>query len=450
MKFPPTPTTVRCPFCGSPITVQVQRVIDAHEQPELKARLLSGRLNVFTCPTCHNTGALAAPFIYHDADKELALIFLPLESGLNNTDQQKIIGQLTQAVMNSVPPEKRKAYLLQPQQFFKLQSLVEEVLRADGVTPEMMQAQQARLDLLQRLVDTRDAAAFEAIVKENDATIDAAFLQLVTAALAAAQADNQPEEFARLSTVRNRLFELTTLGQRARAQSAAVNAFAANPTRENLLEQITQAADSTTREALLAVGRPLLDYPFFQQLTGKLDAAKAAGNTAEAERFTELRKEILALRDKIDAQAQLAMEQRATILRELLMSENLEEAARARANALDELFFNILSSEMQAAQQANDAKTYERLRQVGNVALQVIQQMQPPEIQFLSALLAAQYPDQTRMLLERNRQALVPEFVDWLEGIVAELREEGREESADHLMQVIAQARELAGVKAAS
>jgi len=441
MKFAPTPTAIRCPFCGASITASIHRVIDANDQPELKARLLTGRLNAFTCPNCRNAGALASPFLYHDGEKELALIFLPMEGSLNNTEQQRVIGQLTQTVMNAVPPEKRKAYLLQPQQFFRLQALLDEILRADGVTPEMLQAQQARVELLQRLIDARDDAALEALVRENDARIDNAFLQLVSIAMASAQAD----EVTRLSAVRNRLLDLTTLGRQLKAQTEVVNAFAANPTRENLLAQMRAAPDAATREALLAFGRSLLDYPFFQQLTAGIDAAKAAGNAAEADRLGELRKEILATRDKLDAQAQAAVEQRVAVLRELMVSENLEDASRARADAFDDLFFSILSSEMQAAQQAGDTATYERLRQVGNLALQIVQQMQPPEVQFLSALLAARYPDQTRALLERNRRALAPELIDWLEHIAVDLREDGRKESADHLTQVIAQARELVG-----
>src|SRR3972149_5563579 len=145
MRFAPPPTPIRCPFCGATITVPIQRVIDAVDQPELKAQLLNGRLNAFICPNCRNTGAIASPFIYHDADKALALIFMPLESSLNHTDQQKLIGQLTQAVLNTTPPEKRKAYLLQPQQFFVLQTLVEEILKGDGITPEMLRAQQAKV-----------------------------------------------------------------------------------------------------------------------------------------------------------------------------------------------------------------------------------------------------------------------------------------------------------------
>ena len=449
MRFNPTPTAIRCPFCQTPISVPVHRIIDAVDQPELKSRLLSGQLNAFTCSNCRNTGAVAAPFMYHDADKELALIFLPMETGMSNADQQKLIGQLTQAVLNNTPPEKRKAYLLQPRQFFTMQSLVEAILGADGITPEMIQTQQARIDLLRRLIETRDEAAFETLVRENDAAIDGAFIQLVTVAMASAQADRQAEEFAHLSTVYTRLLELSSAGKKMKAESDLINTLLANPTRENLLESLLSAPDSDAREALLAVGRAMLDYPFFQQLTARIDAAQAGGDRAEADRLTELRKEILVLRDKLDAQAQQALARRAAILREIMVSEDIAQAVQARISLIDDLFLTVLTSEMQAAQQAGDAKTFERLQQIGNAAVQAVQSRQPPELQFLNALLSAEYPDQTRALLERNRRALVPELVEWLATVADDLREDGRQESSDHLTKVVAQARELMGATAA-
>jgi hypothetical protein len=57
---------------------------------------------------------------------------------VKEADQQKMIGRLTQQVINNLPPEQRKAYLLQPQQFFNLKTLIETILQADGITPEML------------------------------------------------------------------------------------------------------------------------------------------------------------------------------------------------------------------------------------------------------------------------------------------------------------------------
>jgi hypothetical protein len=452
MPFPPVNTSISCPFCQQPITIQVRQIVDAGEEPQLKRELLAGRLNSFTCPVCHNSGALATPFLYHDAAKELALLFIPMNLSVKEADQQRMIGRLTQAVMSSLPPEQRKAYLLQPQQFFNIKTLIETILQADGVTPEILQQEQARLDLLQQLLETPDDTTLDMSIRSHDADFDLTMFQLLTSAIMAASADRQRAEFERLTHVRNRALELTTAGQKLAQQQKIIDAFTANPSRESLLAQLEAATDVEVREGLLALGRPLLDYPFFQALTGKIEAAKQAGNTAETERLTALRRDILSMRDKIDAEAQATIDSKIVFLRELLAAPEaqLEQLLQAHLNDLDDMFFEILAQNLQAAQQQNQTQAMTRLQKIGDAAMRVVQATQPPEVRFVNTLLQIDYPGQTRELLERNKQVLVPQFIDWMKNLVDELREDGRGESADRLVLVIEQAKEIAGLKLAS
>jgi hypothetical protein len=448
MPYPPTNTSIACPFCRQPITIQVHQIVDVSEQPELKQLLLAGRLNSFTCPYCRNAGALATPFFYHDPDKELALLFIPMNLNVKEADQQKMIGRLTQQVMSNLPPEKRKAYLLQPQQFFNLKTMIETILQADGITPEMLAKEEARLNFLQELVDTTDNAKLDDLIKLHDADFDLTMFQLLSSALAAAAADRQREEFDRVQHVRDRALELTTLGQKIKQQQVVIDAFTANPTRETLLAQLVAAEDAEVREALLTMGRLLLDYPFFQALTAKIDAAKKDGKAEEETRLTALRKEILATRDKIDAQAQAVMDSKVALLRELLGTPDadLEKTVKARLNEIDDLFFEVLTQNLQQAQQS-DPQAFAQLQKIGDAAMRAIQGTQPPEVRFVNTLLQIEYPNQTKELLERNRQVLGPEFIAWMEGLANELRQNGRTESADRLVQVIDQAKEIAGLK---
>jgi CpXC protein len=448
MPYPPTNTSIACPFCRQPITIQVHQIVDVGEQPELKQLLLAGRLNSFTCPHCRNAGALATPFFYHDADKELALLFIPMNVNVKEADQQKMIGRLTQQVLTNLAPEKRKGYLLQPQQFFNLKTMIETILHADGITPEMLAKEEGRLTFLQELVDATDDAQLDDLIKLHDADFDLTMFQLLSSALAASAADRQREEFERIQHIRDRALELTTLGQKIKQQQVVIDAFTANPTRENLLDQLIAAEDIEVREALLTMGRPMLDYPFFQALTAKIDAAKQAGHTEEETRLTVLRKEILTMRDQIDAQAQAVMDGKAALLRELLGTPeaDLEKVIKARLNDLDDFFFEVLTQNLQRAQQS-DPQVFAQLQKIADAAMRVIQGTQPPEVRFINTLLQIEYPGQTKELLERNKQVLRPEFIGWMEGLVGELHETGRAETAERLVLVIDQAKEIAGLK---
>jgi hypothetical protein len=55
-------------------------------------------------------------------------------------EQERMIGPLITQVTNRLAPEKRKGYLLRPQSFFTYQSLIERILGADGITPEMIES----------------------------------------------------------------------------------------------------------------------------------------------------------------------------------------------------------------------------------------------------------------------------------------------------------------------
>jgi hypothetical protein len=124
----------------------------------------------------------------------------------------------------------------------------------------------------------------------------------------------------------------------------------------------------------------------------------------------------------------------------------LDKAIKARLNELDDLFFEVLTRNLQEAQQ-RDPQAFAQLQKIGDAAMRAIQGTQPPEVRFVNTLLQIEYPNQTKELLERNRQVLGPEFIAWMEGLANELRQNGRTESADRLVQVIDQAKEIAGLK---
>ncbi|MGD8752767.1 MAG: CpXC domain-containing protein, partial [Anaerolineales bacterium] len=145
-------TQLNCPNCRQPIVAEVEQLFDVGEDPQAKQRLLSGMSNFVNCPHCGYEGSLATPIVYHDPNKELLLTFLPPELSMPREEQERIIGSMINRVMDRLPQEKRKAYLLSPQAALTLQGLIERILEADGITKEMIQAQEDRLNLLRRLM----------------------------------------------------------------------------------------------------------------------------------------------------------------------------------------------------------------------------------------------------------------------------------------------------------
>ena len=135
-------TQISCPRCRTPLTPDIQQLFDRNTDPEAKQKLLSGSANMIQCQTCGFQGLYPTPIVYHDPEKEMLLTYFPPELGLAINDQEKMIGPLINRVVNDLPMERRKAYLFQAQNMLTYQTLMEKILEADGVTKEMLDAQQ--------------------------------------------------------------------------------------------------------------------------------------------------------------------------------------------------------------------------------------------------------------------------------------------------------------------
>ena len=143
---------IRCPRCNQQFATVVHNIVDAKREPVLKEMLIRGRLNVAVCPNCGARGMLNAPILYLNPDKEQALVYLPTEVGANDLERQQMIGDLTNQLLKTIPPEEKKSYVLQPKVFITFKSFVEEILQAEGISFEEIMAQELRLSLLEALL----------------------------------------------------------------------------------------------------------------------------------------------------------------------------------------------------------------------------------------------------------------------------------------------------------
>ena len=138
-------THINCPNCRQPLMADVDQLFDAGADPSAKSKLISGSFNQIRSPSCGYQGNLSTPLVYHDPDKELLLTYFHPDLGKTRDEQERMIGALINQAVNRLPQEKRKGYLLRPQSVLTLQGLVERILEGDGITREMLQAQQQRL-----------------------------------------------------------------------------------------------------------------------------------------------------------------------------------------------------------------------------------------------------------------------------------------------------------------
>ena len=431
---------VTCPSCTNQFQAPLEQILDVRADPSAKIRVLNGLVNVAVCPHCGMQGALGLPFLYHDPGKELALILMPMEAGRGEIERQQAIGRFTSAVMESLPPEERKAYLLQPQVFLTLENLANKILEADGVTPEMIEEQKARAELLQRMLEATSDKVLEAMIKANDDVIDADLFQMLSLNLEVAQSSGQADDVRRLLALHNKLLSLSSEGQAVKARGDMLEALRAEPTREKLLELLVQAPDERIREVLIVLGRPLLDYLFFQSLTSRIESAS---DEDEGKRLTALRTEVLAVRDRLDEQARALYKERSTLLRDLVLSDDPEALARHHFSELDQAFVQVLTTNLEQARAAGDEKAVRALQAIWGLILRLMEETLPPELQLFNRLVAAEDDAEVEKLLRENRDLVTEPLVRYIEGAEASMRENGTVETADHLVSVLEKAKEI-------
>jgi hypothetical protein len=341
-----------------------------------------------------------------------------------------MIGPMINQALNRLPPEKRKAYLLRPLTMLTQQQMIERVLEADGITKEMLQAQQQRLNLLQRLLSTPPEGRAE-IIKQEENLIDESFFSMLSRLIEASMAQSDQQSGRALADLQKELLSQTKVGQNLAAQAAEAEeavkslqeASQKGLTREALLDLIINASSEIRLTTLVSLTRSGLDYNFFQILSERIDTAEGQ----EKERLTELREKLLEMVQEIDQAMQKQVAQARQDLEGLLKARDIPAAVQENTDMFNDIFIDTLKVELQAARQKNDTERLNKLQQV----VDIIQKLSVPpgEIALVQDLIGATSDEGRQKILEENADKVTPEFLQLMSSLATQ--GEGQSQSAD-------------------
>lgn len=418
-------TQTSCPRCKQPVIAEIEQLFDLGVDPQAKQRFLSGQFNLIQCKSCGYVGNLSTPLVYHDPSKELLLTFFPPELGLPLNEQERLIGPLITQVVNRLPNEKRKAYLLRPKSMFTLQTMIETVLEADGITKEMLDAQQKRLVLLQRLLSTASPEARGEIIKQEEALVDESFFALLNRLLEASLAQGDQQVARGLATLQQDALTHTKLGQelKARAQETeeALNslkeASQKGLTRESLLDLLIEAPTETRLMTLVGYARSGLDYQFFQMLTDRIEHASAENK----EKLIALREKLVTLTQEIDKAVQAQYSAARDLLEQIIATPDVKKATEEHLQEINDPFIEVLDTEIKLARQKADLMRSEKLKTIMEVVKEA--STPPPEIEFINQLVEAKNDEERDQILSNNADMVTPEMLEMLNNLVAQMEQ---------------------------
>jgi hypothetical protein len=383
--------------------------------------LLGGISNMARCPHCGYQGRLATPIIYHDNDKELLLTFFPPELNVPLNEQERIIGPLIKQVMDRLPPEKRKAYLLKPVPNLTYESMIQTILAKDGITPEMLKEQQDRVALIERLLQASSADVRSEIIKQNLNLFDEQFFGLFSRLAQSAAAGGQEPVARAMVELQKQLLDETEFGRSLKesvgeleAATKTLQEVGQALTREKLLDLVLESQNDARLRAYATIARGGMDYQFFQLLSEKID--KASGD--EKTRLESIREKLLDFTNEMDKQMEARYKQAQEFVESLLAKDDIVKAVRENLDGFTQDAVDIVNQMLRQASEKSDYTRMGKLQKMVEILREV---STPPEVSFIEQLLDA--PDDMALdkMLEENRDLINDQFMEALIGLVAQV-----------------------------
>jgi len=407
----PIQTTLQCSNCGQPNAVTLRRVIDAQKDPQGKALLINGQINQFRCDSCGQVNTVSSPILYHDAQQELLIAFVPMDVAVNQgKNEEKMVGELLNELTKGIPKEDFKAYMFSPKRALTLQGVIDQVLEADGITPEMLAEQRQRVDLLQQFIEAPSEAALINLIEDHDEQIDINLFQTVSAMGQRLVQQNQQQVAGRLMMVQDYLLDHSSFGRELQEQQARqeqsiqavseeLEALGEELTREKLLNIVLKYQDDEDKlQALVGLVRPAFDYEFFTLFTTRISEAPAK----DREKLEALRDHLNEVVQTVDAQMRAAVQQKAQFLRALMSTDDLDAMLQTNVEVIDDNFMTVLQANIEEAERRQDTQNLALLRQIYQKTVALLQAQMTPELRFLNELLSAEDDQSRRQLIDKQ------------------------------------------------
>ena len=437
----PQQTTLQCSNCGTPNQAILRRVIDAQNDPQGKNLLLNGQVNSFRCANCQTVNSVSSPLLYHDGSKELLIAFVPMDVATRlKTNEEKIIGDLMNDLTKSLDKKDFRAYMFNPKRALTMQGLIEQIVEGDGVTRDMIEEQKKRVELLQSFLEAESEAKLVELVKASDDKIDMNLFQTLALMGQRVMEEGQQALTEQLMAVQEIMLVHTSFGQKMMKQqeeqdkaiqeiAESLDKLDENASRSDLIDIVVKYADSDRHlQAIVGMARTALDYQFFLEFSQRIEKA----NGDEAEKLTKARNRLQELAEEVDEHTKSIVQEKTQFLRMLLEAPQFEAMIAQNMDMLDDNFMRVLAANLQEAKRLGDEQTLEKMTQIYDKAVDILQSQMTPELRFINDLLGAESPEAMQKLVDEKAQDYddLNEVVDAIEDL---FKSQGQDEGIRRL-----------------
>jgi len=303
-------------------------------------------------------------------------------------------------------------------------TLIEKILEADGITKEMIQNEEKKVNLLRQLLTCSEESIPE-IIKQEEALIDQSFFTLFTNIQASAVQSADDVTRKRIKAIQDVLLTETAYGRELKKKAESTQKaikdlqdLGDKLNRDTLLELVLKSPDETYLQTLAGLARDGMDYQFFTNLSGRIE--KASSNE-DKKKYTEIREKLLEMVQQIDTAIAGQKQLRKQVFDEIMKEEDLEKGIARFARAIDDSFLEIAQSELAAARKNGDFIRSGKIQKL----IDTIEKMSemPPEVEFLEELLQKNDVAELTATLDANKEKVTDDFKKILDSLIAQLQQ---------------------------
>lgn len=448
----PNTQTIRCASCGNPMSAPVRSIIDAQQDPQGKALLISDQINKFQCPNCGVMNVVDAPLLYHDASKEMLIAYVPMGvSAQHGKSDERIIGDLMNMLTSNLPKDQFKAYMFNPKRALTMKGIIDQVLEAEGISPEVMAQQRARVDLIQRMLESDTPDAMIALIKDNDDKIDDQFMQTFGLMIQRIMSQGPQDVAQAMMGLQEALLENSTYGQDIIARqerqqellkqvSADIEALDDSATRADFIQLALRYGDDDERlQALVGLLRQAFDYQYFQDFSELIEKSPEP----DRKQMTAVRDRLVALTQMIDEHARQAMQQTTDILRQIIETPDPVAVLQANAHLVDDQFMAVLSMNIQEAQNHGHQELADKLTDLYNHAVDMLRSQMSPELVMLNDWLNIEDDAELAQQIQAQAPQYGPDLLRLMDAVENMLQEQGQAQALakmQSIRQIVSQA----------
>ena len=130
-----TAKVISCPYCEVEAEVIIWEALNAQLNPEAKAALLKGEINVFRCPSCERQCPIESTLLYHDMRKKFVVWFYPFRSLFDDNETRILDSYNDDGSSTEIPVggahNRIAGYMANPHVVFDMNEMIRYVIFRD-------------------------------------------------------------------------------------------------------------------------------------------------------------------------------------------------------------------------------------------------------------------------------------------------------------------------------